>query len=156
MNSKKTIWLTVSVIFFITGCATIINGSKQDVGISSSPTGAKVTINNQDIGKTPYVASLKRKDNHTISIEMEGYQTYETKLTRKTSGWIAGNIVLGGLIGLAVDAITGSMYKLSPDQIESTLQRDGVTTSLKDDMIFFSVVLQPEQGWEKIGTLKKL
>jgi hypothetical protein len=56
-----------------------------------------------------------------VKIELPGYMPYETNLIRKVDGWIAGNIVFGGLIGLAVDAITGGMYKLTPEQIQSEL-----------------------------------
>jgi hypothetical protein len=34
-----------------------------------------------------------------------------------------GNIVFGGIIGLAVDAITGGLYKLAPEQVSAQLAR---------------------------------
>lgn len=123
--------------------------------ISSSPTGAKVIIDNESQGTTPMTASLKRKEHHTIRIEMAGYQPYETKIIRKVDGWIIGNIIFGGLIGLGVDAITGGMYKLTPDQIESQLQKSAITLTTETDQVFVTFVLEPEPSWEKIGQLKR-
>lgn len=136
-------------------CATIMHGTKQDVGISSTPTGASVTIDNESHGQTPVIAKLTRKDHHIVRIEMTGYKTFETTITRKTSGWVWGNIVFGGLIGLAVDAISGGLYKLTPEQVSAELAK--AQTKLYDDkdMLFLCVILEPQGNWEKIGELER-
>ncbi|HYB63654.1 MAG TPA: PEGA domain-containing protein, partial [Steroidobacteraceae bacterium] len=103
------------------GCCSIIHGTRQDVGINSSPTGALVKVDNAPSGNTPLVAKLTRKDNHVVHIELSGYQPFDLTLTRSVSGWVWGNIVFGGLIGLAVDAIDGAFYNLTPDQVTATL-----------------------------------
>src|SRR5690606_24180125 len=113
---KFLLLLVIGMGGLFTGCATIIHGSKQAVGISSNPANAVVTINGQQFGRTPVTATLSRKDHHRVTIELDGFMPYDIQLTRKVDGWIVGNIVFGGLIGLAVDAITGGMYKLTPDQ----------------------------------------
>src|ERR1700682_4117260 len=74
-------------------CATIIHGTRQDVGISSNPTAANVSIDGQSNGTTPVVAHLTRKENHIVKIELAGYKPYETTVTRSASGWVWGNIV---------------------------------------------------------------
>ena len=109
----------------LTACATIINGTSQSISISSQPTGAQVFVDGVPMGVTPVAPDLKRKDKHLIRIEMEGYEPFELQLNRGVSGWIAGNIIFGGLIGLAVDAMTGAMYKLSPDEVIAVLQNGG-------------------------------
>jgi uncharacterized protein YceK len=45
----------------LTGCASIVNGSKQKVKISSTPGGAAVRIDGASTGVTPTVADLSRK-----------------------------------------------------------------------------------------------
>ena len=87
-----------------------------------------------------------------VKIELDGYQPYETNLTRSTSGWVWGNIVFGGLIGLVVDASAGGMYKLTPDQIDSEL-RSAHAEALSNDGLFIAVVLKADPSWEKIGSL---
>lgn len=148
--------LIVSLILlaFIAGCATIMHGSSQSVGISSTPSGANVTIDNGERGKTPIVAKLSRKDHHVVKIELQGYETYEGTLTRQTSGWVWGNIVFGGLVGLAVDAISGGLYKLTPNQISTNLIRGQAQIESREDAIYVFVTLKPDPSWEKIGNLK--
>lgn len=148
------IWiLLVVVIFSTTGCATIMQGTTQSVGISSTPSGAKVIVDNQEKGKTPIVVELKRKDNHFVKIEMDGYLPYEATFTRSTSGWVWGNIVFGGLIGLAVDAISGGLYKLTPEQVAATLQKGNMSSLYKKDNLYVAVVLRADPNWQKIGQL---
>ena len=86
----------------LSACATIIHGMRQEVGISSSPTGAEVWVDNVKMGETPVVAKLRRKDTHTVKLLMPGYQAYETTITRSVSGWVWGNIAIGGLLGLGI------------------------------------------------------
>ena len=56
-----------------------------------------------------------------MKVEFPGYQPFEATVTRSVSGWVAGNILFGGLIGLSVDAISGGLYTLGPEQITATL-----------------------------------
>lgn len=136
----------------LSGCGTIIHGSSQEVGISSSPTSATVTIDNSERGTTPLVADLKRKDTHTVRVHLEGYHPYEMNLTRSVSGWVWGNLVFGGIVGLAVDAITGGLYKLSPEQVQAQLaEAEGAEVVLQDERMYLFVVLQPEIEWELLG-----
>jgi hypothetical protein len=100
------------------------------------------------------VVDLKRKNSHMIRIELDGYETYETNLTRKVSGWVWGNIVFGGLIGLVVDATAGGMYKLTPEQISAELRNGNLSSKEGNDSFFIAVVLEPKPEWKKIGSLK--
>ncbi len=152
MKSTGVLLLISFILLLSAGCATIVNGTHQDVGITSIPTGAKVIIDNREFGETPLIAKLSRKDNHTVRIELEGYLPYEAVLTRKVSGWVWGNVLFGGLIGLAVDAISGGIYKLTPEQVNAVLRKE---ESLAKDSIFIAVVLRPDPSWRKIGQLAR-
>ncbi|MGH7535985.1 MAG: PEGA domain-containing protein [Gemmatimonadales bacterium] len=136
-------------------CATIMQGTSQELSVASTPTGARVMVDGSEAGKTPFVASLKRKDKHVIRIEMEGYQPFELPLARATSGWVWGNLVFGGLPGLAVDAITGGLYKLKPEQVQATLET--ATTAIRegDDVLVVAVVLHPDPDWQRVGELAR-
>lgn len=146
----------ISFTFMMSGCCTIMQGTSANIGISSSPTGATVIVNNVNRGKTPLIVDLKRKDNHIIRIELNGYAPYETTITRSVSGWVWGNILFGGLIGLAVDAISGGLYKLTPDQVEATLQKEGISQLYRENKLYIAVVLEPDPNWEKIGQLQSI
>ena len=141
--------------FALSACATIIHGTRQDVGISSSPTGAEVWVDNIKMGETPVVAKLRRKDSHTVKLVLPGYQPYETAITRSVSGWVWGNIAIGGLIGLGVDAMSGGMYKLKPEHVTGDFAVERAAQNPKTDEIYIDVVMKPQRGWELIGRLQK-
>jgi hypothetical protein len=143
-------------VLSVSGCATIIHGTQQDVGISSTPTGATVLIDNNEQGVTPVVTKLRRKDNHTVRIQLAGYQPYEATLTHSVSGWVWGNIAFGGLIGLAVDAVSGGIYKLTPEQVSGSLQTGHASSVLqKDGGLYVVAVLQPQPNWVKVAQLQR-
>lgn len=154
MKPVKLSVLSILIFLLTQACGTIMQGTTQEVGISSSPSNATVTINGQKKGTTPMIVDLKRKDSHMVSIELDGYETYETTLTRKVSGWVWGNIVFGGLIGLVVDATAGGMYKLTPEQISAELRNGTLSISETNDGFYIAIVLEPKSDWTKIGSLK--
>ena len=144
---------SIAGLLLVGACASIMHGTSQDVGISSTPVGATVTVDNQPAGVTPVVAHLKRGDNHTIKIQMDGYQPFAMTTTRKVSGWVWGNIVFGGLIGLAVDAADGGLYDINPDQVVATLPKG--TATRVGPALMISVVMQADPSWHRIGTLQR-
>jgi PEGA domain len=135
-------------------CASIIHGTHQDVGITSAPTGATVTIDNLRSGNTPVIAKLTRKENHIVRIEMAGYQPLDLTLTHSVSGWVWGNVAFGGLIGLAVDAIDGGMYKLSPEQLTASLSATHASAQQVGDGVYLLAVLKPQSDWVKVAQLQ--
>jgi hypothetical protein len=148
--------LAAVLVVLTAGCATIMHGSKQDVAVSSTPSGASVSVDNQPMGNTPTTVNLTRKDRHVISIEAPGYRKYDLQLTRGTSGWVWGNLVFGGIPGLAIDAITGSLYKLSPDNVAANLERAG-TASMNPagTQLHIVLVYGADPTWEKVGQLER-
>jgi len=154
--SKVCLFLSPIIIILFARCATIMLSTNQEVSISSNPVGALVTDNGFQLGKTPLIADLKRKGSHNIRIELEGFQPYEVMLARKTSGWVFGNIIFGGIPGLVVDAITGSMYILQPEQIQAELRKNGINISLMENQLLITVTMDVDPSWEKIGQLNKI
>ena len=153
-NPKVVVVATGVVLsLLVAGCASIMHGTSQDIGFSSTPTGATITVDNQTHGKTPSVVKLSRKDHHLVRIDLDGYQPFEVTITRSVSGWVWGNIVFGGLIGLAVDAISGGLYKLSPEQLHAELSKEGVGLLYMEHAIYLAVTLQPDPSWQKVATL---
>ena len=113
----------LAALLFLTSCASIINSSRQSVPIRSTPPGATVILNDSVFGKTPMTINMKRKKKeHFIKLQLEGYETYQTDLIRVVDGWIFGNILFGGLIGLAIDAGSGGMYHLKPNVVNVELK----------------------------------
>lgn len=145
----------VGAALALSACATIIHSKSQEVGISSSPTGATVSIDHAARGATPLVAKLSRKDVHVLRIEMPGYTPYEATLSPKVSGWVWGNLVFGGLVGLAVDAISGGMYKLTPQQVQAVLNTEQASVAAESDGLYVFAVLEPRADWARVGQLQR-
>jgi hypothetical protein len=139
----------------VSSCALIIHGTKQEVAISSNPSAAKINIDGQYVGNTPLATRLTRYEHHLVKIELPGYLPYEAIFTRKVDGWIAGNLVFGGLVGLVLDVATGAMYKLTPNQIAGDLKNGATAVKTSKDGIVVAVVLNADPGWQKIGQLTK-
>lgn len=149
MKLFKTAALLLLVCLTLTSCATIVHGTHQPIGISSNPTNAAIWVDRYFVGYTPLILEMSRKDNHYVRMELEGYQPYEVTFTRNLSGWAFGNIVFGSFIGLAVDAISGGLYKLTPEQIQAEFYAQNWGSGGS----YIGVVLQPDPAWEKIGQL---
>jgi hypothetical protein len=145
----------VAVGFSASACATIIHGSSQKVDFASTPPEARVLVDGRDLGKTPITLKLARKDNHTVRIELEGYQPFEIRIEKELSGWYLGNLVFGGVIGLIVDPITGAMYKLSPKQIAATMTKASTSVAKQSGTLFVGVSLERDPEWERIGTMTR-
>ena len=144
--------LDAAVAFAVSGaCASIIKGTTQNVSIDSNPTGASVKILKAEggalvaEGTTPYVVPLKRGDGYfakgryRVVVEKPGHATREVAVDASPNGWyIAGNLVLGGLIGwLIIDPATGAMWSLEPDKITVDLgpeQGPKTAVLLKDEV----------------------
>ena len=152
---KKTlITLSIFSILFFSSCATIISGSKQNIKFSSNPSLASVFIDEVEMGKTPFEMKLSRKREHEIMIKLDGYQTYETTLTKKLNGWFFGNILIGGLVGIIIDPITGAMYNLTPKEINAQNNK-GIAFKSNSKDVYVVISLNIDPNWEKVGQLEK-
>ena len=113
-------------LFMVGGCATIVTGTTQPITITSEPTGATVTVGGNRL-ITPATVELSRKHDATIVVEKEGYEAQQIVLKRKLQGWTFGNILLGGPVGLVVDAVSGGLVAFKQDTVFFDLEPVGKT-----------------------------
>ncbi len=151
---KRKLISAVLALMLFTSCATIVSGSKQKVKFVSNPSAATIYIDEVEVGKTPFEMKLARKKEHQVLIKLDGYQPYQTTLTKKINGWYFGNILVGGLIGVIVDPITGAMYNLTPKEINAELTK-GTAFEYKKGDVYVAVALEIDPTWKKIGQLEK-
>jgi len=108
---------------FFNSCATIFKGSHENVDFSSDPSGAKIYINGEYLGKTPLKLPLLSEMTYKIEFRKSGYETKQTYITSKVgAGWIVLDVV-GGLIPILIDAATGDWYGLSQDNVDVVLEK---------------------------------
>jgi hypothetical protein len=107
-------------VFCVTlaGCATLMNGSTQQVALDTVPTGAICDVGGTKI-RTPGVITLSRgeKDFYDVACSIDGYKTAKGRYTSHfddVGNFVFGNILMGGVIpGMIVDA-QGGAFALKP------------------------------------------
>ncbi len=109
------------LLLFATGCGTFVQGTMQQIPISSNPSGARLLINDSTY-TTPAQVHLHRDVVYVATIEKEGFETQQVTITRGLSTFAYLNIPFGLVIGLPIDLMTGAAYVLSPDAITVTLK----------------------------------
>lgn len=113
----------------LAACATVTRGSSTAWEVNTTPPGATVrTSNGQACDSTPCSLKMSRKSEFTATIAKPGYKSVDVKVTTKISSTggagMAGNVLVGGLIGAGVDVATGAMNDLTPNPVNLVLEKD--------------------------------
>jgi len=155
-----------SVIFLLTGCATIVSRSIWPVYVKADPDGSKLLVKNKKglevyNGTTPAVIHLRSgagyfgKESYTLTFTMDGYESKTVNLECTINGWYFGNILLGGILGmLVVDPATGAMYRPERLDVYEYLKTKGV--SVNDPQHSLLVVSKnkiPAALWQQLQRL---
>ena len=98
----------------VSGCASIIKGSDQSIAIATPPTtGASCVLTSKEGNWTIISPSIatgeKSKEDIQVRCTKAGYQDGVATIPSNFQGWTLGNLLLGGVIGLGVDAATGAI-----------------------------------------------
>lgn len=119
----------------LSACATVTRGSNDKVEFTSDPSGATITtedVQGKELSQscvTPCELKLSRKRTFDITYTLEGYETQVLRIEPKLSGGgaagMAGNVLIGGVIGAAVDGSTGAMNNLEPNPLNAVLIKNG-------------------------------
>ena len=128
MNSTRQLIHWSLILMFacsLGGCATVVSGRKHQVTINNpgGPTFFSVVDEKGNVihsGLTPQQVTLKSSSGPfrpaKYSVVYAGQEgAFRNKLNTKINWWTAGNIVIGGVPGLVIDAATGAMWKFDPE-----------------------------------------
>ena len=86
MKSLCSICALLSPLLIIS-CGSIVNGSQQSVGFSSSPDGATVSIDGMPRGRTPITIELERDEDHTVrTVSYTHLDVYKRQAQSFTAG----------------------------------------------------------------------
>lgn len=139
MKKIIMVCLFLSICCSITSCASIIHGRRQNVTITSTPSGA-IIADGRGTWTTPATIPFERKQAHLITISKPGYESQSVQLHRTLSAAVAANLLNplpgGALIGWGVDAITGAQYELVPEVINVDLRPLAPTEKHSERMSF--------------------
>lgn len=115
-----------SATLALSGCATITSGTNDVLVVDSTPQGAEVTLSNgMSCTSTPCSFTLPRRSDLEVTVTKQGCTTRRANVTHRTAGagaaGVAGNVLVGGIVGLGVDAATGASQELVPNPLNITL-----------------------------------
>lgn len=111
------------VTLSMSSCASIITGTKDDLTFTSNPPGAKVYVKNVEKCVTPCTVAVQRSlSKSTADFKLDGYKDQSVALEKKFNAVTLGNILIGGVIGVGVDAATGSLTKYAKKSYEVELE----------------------------------
>ncbi len=132
-------------------CATISRGTTQGIRFNSMPSGARIIVNDEDMGSTPTTITLKRSREYRVVIKKENYEDVTLNITRefKKGAAIWGNIFSWGVIGMVVDNANGSAYQLSPEELNATLENSGMSLIDNNDPDSIVVYLFTKEDLKK-------
>jgi len=119
-----------------------MNGTTQRVSVTSDPPGARVFLGGEALGVTPTVVTLDRRDpDPGLRLEKDCYRTTVLRVPRRTSQWVAGNLLFAGApvndytwgpwltamavyttVGALTDRRRGGAFKF-PNLMRATLER---------------------------------
>jgi hypothetical protein len=146
------------------GCATLTTSSSQTVTLTTEPPGAACTFKREGevigiINPTP--GSLTVSKSHAdidVTCTREGYLDAVGRVGSKFQAMTFGNILFGGIIGIAVDAVSGATaeyeanvaIRMTPAEFASADARDKFFEQQRE-----TFVAQAKQVRERISSMCK-
>src|SRR5690554_3565979 len=122
--------IALLIVATLPSCATITRGTTQAFTITSDPSGAEARLSNGLSCETPCSLEVKRRPGFVVTVEKDSYRSVQVNFISTVSGVggaaMAGYVVLGGIIGVGVDASNGSMNELTPNPLHVMLEEVGV------------------------------
>ena len=161
MKKAVNLFVVAVAAFGLTGCATIVSGTTQKLNVTSQPSGADAKADNNMTSKTPATFTLDRKSDHAIEISKDGYKTTTVLIKRAMNGMGFGNVLIGGIVGIGVDAVSGANNKLVPERVDVALEQgSGYSESPKfmaqvDQDFYDKNILKPSQDKARKEEVKK-
>ncbi len=133
----KTVVL-LSAVMALGACATVTRGTKEVFVVESDPPGAEVSMSNgMSCNATPCSFKVPRKETLVVEVSKEGYDsssyTVQTQVSGGGGAAMAGNVLVGGLIGVGVDAASGAMLEHKPNPLVVSLQKSATVVASKSE-----------------------
>lgn len=111
-------WVAIGLLLCLANCASITEGTSQNIAINTDPPGATCRLDRagQQLGTvdtTPGTVTVKPKtsDDILVTCEKPGYSQATFLNKSDTAASTFGNIVAGGAIGILVDRSSGAAFK---------------------------------------------
>ncbi|OIO57690.1 MAG: hypothetical protein COX57_11795 [Alphaproteobacteria bacterium CG_4_10_14_0_2_um_filter_63_37] len=107
------------------GCASIYHSDVALVPVTSTPSGATVTVGNQTYTTPAMVPGRRGEGGFVLEVSKQGYLPRKVAVIDSLGGWIWGNLWLGwpvgAAIGAGIDVISGKGYGFDPEMVHVDL-----------------------------------
>jgi hypothetical protein len=121
--------LVVAAGLVLAGCASITRGWNEQIQFNSDPPEASVRTSLGHSCLTPCSLHFGRKDEFTAVFAKPGYVTetisVRTQIAGAGAAGFAGNVIVGGVVGMGVDAASGATLEHCPNPVAVTMRRVG-------------------------------
>jgi hypothetical protein len=148
------------VVTLCSGCATLTKGTSQTVTVTTDPAGATCTLTRDAkplavINPTPGSIPIEKGMGAIAVIcRRAGYQDAAGTMTSEFQAMTFGNILFGGLIGVAIDAASGAMHEypalvtitMIPEEFASEAERDAFFERMKATLLQESAEVKQRIG----------
>lgn len=133
----------------LAGCATVVSGTTQTIGVNTDPEGADCQFTRKGVlvgrvNPTPGTIQVAT-DYESVAVlcHKEGFDDITGVIGSEFQAMTLGNILLGGVIGVVVDAASGAMRKypevvtftLTPKMFDSEATRDKFFADTRDTFL---------------------
>lgn len=116
------------------GCATVTRGTTTEISFASEPPGAAMSTSHGYWCTTPCTLRMSRSDAFIATFTLPGHEAQSVPVESRVSGGgaagLAGNLIIGGVVGGLVDASSGAMNDLVPNPVTVQLVPLSATASL--------------------------
>lgn len=111
----------------LVGCASVTRGTTNQITVTTEPAGAAVqTSMAHSCPQSPCTFQVNRKDEFIVTASKPGYKSasmpVKTRVAQAGAAGFAGNVLVGGLIGMGVDAATGATLEHYPNPVLIALE----------------------------------
>lgn len=120
--NMQRVGLVVALMAVACGCGALTHGRRQRVRVMSVPPGAAVSVDGYEC-VSPCTVMLTRDCDHTVRIEMHGFQPRERKVRRVVDRTVLlGNCVFFLCVPQIWEHGSPLQYRLEPAEIDVNLE----------------------------------
>ena len=100
-------------MFVVAGCSSIADDDRQVMTVKTPPSGPQCTLQNKEgefvVGSSPETLKIETAcEEVTIICKKDGYKDTSSSVHNSDRGIVWDNVILGGVIGYAVDSSSGA------------------------------------------------
>ena len=110
----------------LANCATVTRGTVNQIQIVSEPPDVEARTSIGHSCRTPCTLTVDRKAEFTVSYAKDGYRETSVPVATRMAGegaaGLAGNLLVGGVVGIVADAATGATLEHYPNPVSATLE----------------------------------